>query len=53
MPRSVRPIWLLTWVLIVGWPVVSAVWLTVSMESWTQAERMKGDTLAIPMFSIC
>jgi hypothetical protein len=49
MPKSPWPIWLLTWALIIGFPVISSVWLDVWVDTWSEADRMHGDSVGIPM----
>ena len=49
MPKHPWPIWLLTIILLIGYPVTALVYYPLELETWSPEERLKGDSLSIPL----
>ena len=49
MPKYPWPIWLLTIILLIGYPVTALIYFPLEVETWSAEERLSGDSLAIPL----
>ena len=49
MPKYPWPIWLLTIILLIGYPVTALIYFPLEVETWSAEERLRGDSLAIPL----